>query len=942
MNKLFAKIAGLTAALAMVAGAGVALANHAEAKGVKASSELTFATNSSTMGTSAADTLSLYDEDSGITLTVDKGTGANQPNPNNSTYLRVQSGNTVGLSSSTGATFTSIVMTASSDDYAKTWSASVGSVEVSGSSITWTGSDSAPVLTNTASAQARIKSVAVTYDPGSTPPTPVTKYSVVFHENGEGVTGMPTDLTEQLGVVSLSNVAEPSREGYTFQGWSLTSDGAVVNQVTVSDANVDVYAIWEAIPEPPAGVTQITLNTTGGTSASNATVTGTNVSYGTNAIKCGTGSVAGAMKLTVGANATLLHVHIAAWNGETVVITPTAEGVTFSPATLALTDDSGVKGNSPFALSGDANNYNFDIAMAGVGDSETSITLSATTGKRFVIWDASYEVGEPPVIVTYDVIFNENGEGVTGMPSNLTGQQPGEVSLSNVVEPSREGYTFQGWSLTSDGAVVNSVTISDANVDVYAIWEAVTPEPTREDLPVGDYEVEVSYAGRTSVPTEEYFEIKEPVGETYYKRLKIEYVGVQFLYSNEYTMPKNNPGKKISVSTDSNAKITSVEVNWYQYENATVYIDGVASSTPSGAKGDNENKISYNINANNFELVNNTNYAQSLWGMKISLSVSAVAEPEVAFDNVETSLQVGDSGTYTATSENATNPVYTWSSDNAEVLSITAGGEYHALKAGSAKVTVDLACDEGADSKSVTVLVSPNHTLTVTEAREIANGLDGDKQETTPYRVKVSGYIVSLDADTKTRAFNLSDSKVSAAGDTIMAYGIYSNDPIRQYAILNGTIEFECVIQNYKGTLEVKDLALVSYVDDAMLFAKGAYEALQESCNVGVQAVNETLWGQIAQVYENQLDEYAKAKLQAADVSNYGQDIINWTARYEIIVSNTSLNNFLSRTIGAGRYVSILPSMMANDGSIVIIAIITIASISAIAALIVIKKRKHQ
>ena len=39
MNKLFAKIAGLTAALAMVAGAGVALANHAEAKGVKADSE---------------------------------------------------------------------------------------------------------------------------------------------------------------------------------------------------------------------------------------------------------------------------------------------------------------------------------------------------------------------------------------------------------------------------------------------------------------------------------------------------------------------------------------------------------------------------------------------------------------------------------------------------------------------------------------------------------------------------------------------------------------------------------------------------------------------------------------------------------------------------------------------------------------------------------------
>jgi hypothetical protein len=73
----------------------------------------------------------------------------------------------------TNATITKIVLTATSG-YIKTWKASEGTIEVSGDKATWTGNSTSMVtLTNTASAQARITQMDVTYTAsgsGSTEP----------------------------------------------------------------------------------------------------------------------------------------------------------------------------------------------------------------------------------------------------------------------------------------------------------------------------------------------------------------------------------------------------------------------------------------------------------------------------------------------------------------------------------------------------------------------------------------------------------------------------------------------------------------------------------------------------------------------------------------------------------------------------------------------------
>ena len=76
-------------------------------------------------------------------------------------HVRVYSKATISFSS-TNNNITKIVMTATSADYAKTWSADVGSTDVNNTTITWTGSAKSITLTNTASAQSRLSKIVVT------------------------------------------------------------------------------------------------------------------------------------------------------------------------------------------------------------------------------------------------------------------------------------------------------------------------------------------------------------------------------------------------------------------------------------------------------------------------------------------------------------------------------------------------------------------------------------------------------------------------------------------------------------------------------------------------------------------------------------------------------------------------------------------------------------
>lgn len=169
--------------------------------------------------------------------------------------------------------------------------------------------------------------------------------------------------------------------------------------ITCSVAASGVYSAAEKvinITVSPAGVTDysttytsnVTLSTTGGTSASTAKVVISGTQY--DAIKAGTGSVQGAVKITVPTGTTKLHVHMAAWNGESVTVTVTPAANVSGDNAIALTADAGVKNNTPFTLAEDASGYYTCINLTGITDN-TELTFAATTGKRFVIFGVNTE-----------------------------------------------------------------------------------------------------------------------------------------------------------------------------------------------------------------------------------------------------------------------------------------------------------------------------------------------------------------------------------------------------------------------------------------------------------------------------------------------------------------------------------------------------------------------
>ena len=124
-------------------------------------------------------------------------------------------------------------------------------------------------------------------------------------------------------------------------------------------------------------------------------------------IKCGTSKAGGDMTITVGAGATKLSFYAAAWNNVSgLSLNLAADGVTISPASVSLTADAGISNNSPFTLVGSAEAFKFEVELTGV-TAETTIAVTASTTKRFVVWGASYEAEggdepvEPAVLITF-------------------------------------------------------------------------------------------------------------------------------------------------------------------------------------------------------------------------------------------------------------------------------------------------------------------------------------------------------------------------------------------------------------------------------------------------------------------------------------------------------------------------------------------------------------
>ena len=214
-----------------------------------------------------------------------------------------------------------------------------------------------------------------------------------------------TSVTLAVGGTSTLSVTSITPSTATNQNvtWSV-EDANPVGCVSFADGTITANAVGSAKVRATSVSTpsvyaecsvSVTSDSGGGSSEGfeNATMTpGTKAEAATvngdEAVKVGTSNNSGDMTIAIPKGAIMVSFYAAAWNAKAGSINLTIGSGTISSETLDLTADSGISGNSPFTLNGNAEDYKFTLNLSNV-TSDTTLTLSSGTATRFVVWGAT-------------------------------------------------------------------------------------------------------------------------------------------------------------------------------------------------------------------------------------------------------------------------------------------------------------------------------------------------------------------------------------------------------------------------------------------------------------------------------------------------------------------------------------------------------------------------
>ena len=294
----------------------------------------------------------------------------------------------------------------------------------------------------------------------------VNGYTITYNLNGGTVSENPGAYTIESEDITLNN---PTREGYTFAGWTGTGLENNTETVTInkgSTGNKEYTANWTAkeytisyelnggSAENPTTYTieseDITLNNPTKEGYTFAGWTGTDLTEATQDVTIAKGSKEN-------------RTYTATWTADEYTITYNLNGGTAENTTTYTIESEDITLNNPTR-----EGYTF-TGWTGTGldvvTENVTITKGSTGNKEYT---ANWTVKE------YTIVYNLNN-GTAENAGTYTIESE-DITLNN---PTRTGYTFAGWTGTGLDVVTENVTItkgSTGNKEYTANWTANTYE----------------------------------------------------------------------------------------------------------------------------------------------------------------------------------------------------------------------------------------------------------------------------------------------------------------------------------------------------------------------------------------------------------------------------------------------------------------------------------
>jgi uncharacterized repeat protein (TIGR02543 family) len=313
------------------------------------------------------------------------------------------------------------------------------------------------------------------------------EYTVTFNADN-GSSGDFKKVTVKHGdSVGGAMPANPSRMGYTFDGWwtSRNGGGSQFTASTTVTGNITVYAKWTATT---AVQYTVTFNLDGGNingnSASVAVVVNSGDSVGgampANPSKSGytfggwyTQRNGGGSQFTASTTVSADRTVYARWTtGTGISYTVTFDADGGSPATQTRAVNSGASIGGAMPANPSKSGYTFDgwyTQRNGGGSQFTASTIVTAGITVYAKWTAT-------TAVQYTVTFNLDGGNIDGNSASVAvivniGASTGGAMPA---QPDKSGYTFDGWYTQQNGggSQFTASTTVTGNITVYAKWTA--------------------------------------------------------------------------------------------------------------------------------------------------------------------------------------------------------------------------------------------------------------------------------------------------------------------------------------------------------------------------------------------------------------------------------------------------------------------------------------